>query len=151
MKILKTKQLTESQSEQINTLWNQEYPVQMQDRFAILLNGVDNYGHYIIEDSNENILAWAVYFEKENEIRFSIIVASSAQGKGLGTALIAELKADLGEFYGWVADHNNDKKQDGSTYPSPLAFYTKQDFEILYDTRIDTEIIKGVKIKRNVD
>ena len=151
MEIIATKHITEIQIQQINHLWNQEYPIQMQNRFGILLNGVENYCHYIIEDLHKNILAWAVHFEKENEIRFSIIVASTAQGNGFGKALISRLKHDLGEFYGWVTDHDNDKKENGSTYLSPLVFYTKQGFEVLYNTRIDTEIMKGVKIKRNVD
>jgi GNAT superfamily N-acetyltransferase len=95
-------------------------------------------------------LAWAVDFEKDYEIRFSIIVNRNQQRKGLGNSLIDRLKKDLREFYGWVIDHNDYKKENGEYYHSPLMFYTKQGFEILYDTRIDTDILNAVKIKRSM-
>jgi GNAT superfamily N-acetyltransferase len=148
MEIVKTKNVTSSQIQQINQLWNEEYPIQLKDRFGVLLDGATNYNHYLIEDENENLLAWAVDFEKDYEIRFSIIVHKNHQGKGLGKSLIERLKKDVGEFYGWVIDHNEDKKENGENYQSPLGFYTKLGFEILYDTRIDTDILKAVKIKR---
>ncbi len=147
MEIIKTKKLTDSQFQQINQLWNDEYPVKLKDRFGLLLEGATNYSHYLVEDANNNILAWAVDFEKDHEIRFSIIVHRNQQGKGLGKLLIERLKKDLGEFYGWVIDHNDDKKENGENYQSPLMFYTKQGFEVLYDTRINNDILKAVKIK----
>jgi len=148
MEIKKTKYLTEKQSQQINNLWNEEYPVNLKDRFKHLLDGVKNYNHYLIEDDQENTLAWAVEFEKDNEIRFSIIVNNKEQRKGYGNSLLSRLKHDLGEFYGWVIDHNEDKRSNGENYQSPLMFYVKQEFEVLYDTRIDSDILKAVKIKR---
>jgi len=63
--------------------------------------------------------------------------------------LIARLKRDLGEFYGWVIDHNNDLKQDGEFYQSPLTFYASKGFEVLKEQRIDSEMISAVKIKNN--
>jgi GNAT superfamily N-acetyltransferase len=150
MEIKKTKHLTNNQFQQINQLWNEEYPVNLKDRFGILLDGATNYNHYLIEDENKNILAWAVDFEKDYEIRFSIIVNRNQQRKGLGNSLIDRLKKDLREFYGWVIDHNDYKKENGEYYHSPLMFYTKQGFEILYDTRIDTDILNAVKIKRSM-
>lgn len=47
-------------------MWNDEYPIKLKDRFGILLEGVENYNHYLIEQNN-NVLAWAVEFEKEKE------------------------------------------------------------------------------------
>lgn len=147
MNIQQTKQLTDLQFQHINQLWNDEYPVTLKDRFGLLLDGVKNYTHYLIEDEDKRIIAWAVEFEKDNEIRFSIIVDSKQQGKGLGQRLIKRLKEDLNEFYGWVIDHNNDLKANGEQYQSPLSFYEKQGFEVLHDTRVDTEMLKAVKIK----
>ena len=72
MKIIKTKELTKIQFQQINELWNQEYPLKLKNRFELLLDGVENFNHYIIEQ-NCQVIAWAVDFEIENEIRFSII------------------------------------------------------------------------------
>jgi GNAT superfamily N-acetyltransferase len=147
MEIIKTKSLTTKQFDQINHIWNEEYPLKLRDRFKLLLDGVNDYSHYLIEDTEKNILAWAVNFEKDNEIRFSIIVDKNQQGKGLGVQLVEKLKNDLEEFYGWVIDHNNDKKSNGENYKSPLSFYIKQGFEVLHDNRIETDLLKAVKIK----
>ncbi|MFA6261953.1 MAG: GNAT family N-acetyltransferase [Bacteroidia bacterium] len=148
MEIIQTKRLTTLQFQQINQLWNDEYPVNLKDRFGILLDGAENVHHYLIEGEHKDIVAWAVAFEKDKEVRFSIIVHPQQQGKGLGTLLINRLKEDLTDFYGWVIDHNNDKKENGEHYKSPLAFYVKHGFEILRDSRIDNEMLKAVKIRR---
>ena len=86
--------------------------------------------------------------KKEEEIRYLIMVRWKEQGKGYGSALIKRLKEDLTEFYGWVIDHTDYKKAFGENYQSPLLFYVKHGFEVLHDSRIDTEILKAVKIKR---
>lgn len=147
MEIIKIKHLTDVQFQQINQLWNEEYPLKLKNRFPILLEGIENYHHYLIEDGHKNVLAWAVEFEKDDEIRFSIIVSQEQQGKGFGGMLINRLKEDLNEFYGWVIDHNNDKKENGENYQSPLSFYIKHGFEVLEDIRIDTDMLKAVKIR----
>jgi len=147
MKIIKTTQLTKHQLAQINQLWNDEYPIKLKDRFPILLDGIDRYNHYFIEDKQQDIIAWAVDFEKEKQVRFSIIVSSNHKGKGLGSMLIKKLKEDNIEFYGWVIDHNDDLKNNGDQYLSPISFYLKHGFEILNDIRIDSEMIKAVLIK----
>ena len=150
MEIITTQLLTPHQFEQIERLWNEAYPISLQNRFAKLLEGVENYQHYLIEDDHNHVIAWAVYFEKDAEIRFSIIVEEKEQGKGIGKLLVDKLKDSLGEFYGWVIDHDQDKKQSGAFYKSPLSFYVKQGFEILHEERMDNEFLKAVKIKRNL-
>ncbi len=147
MEVTSTKYLTDTQFQQIDRLWNEEYPLKLKGRFKILLDGVEKFNHYLIEDENQNILAWAVEFEKDNETRFSIIVNSKHQGKGLGKTLVKLLKEDLGGFYGWVIDHDDDVKDGGDNYKSPLAFYAKLGFEILHDQRIDADLLEAVKIK----
>ena len=147
MLIKKTKYLTDSQFDQINKLWNTEFPESLINRFDKLLIGIENYNHYILQDEYETIVAWAIYFEKDDEIRFSIIVDHNYQRKGYGKLLIDQLKDDLQEFTGWVIDHNNDRKTNGENYISPLNFYIKNGFEILPDNRIDNNILKAVKIK----
>ena len=136
-----------NQAEQINKLWNEEFPQILNNRFGMLLEGINNYFHYIIEDENQNLIAWAVVFEKDNELRFSIIVTNSHKGSGLGSMLIKKLKEEYDEFYGWVIEHNNDIKINGENYKSPLQFYINHGFDILQDVRIDNEILKAVKIK----
>ncbi len=147
--ITKTKRLSYEEFQQVHDLWNSEFPASLKDRFAILLEGVKNFNHYLIEDNNGHLLAWAVYFEKDNEIQFSLIVGGEHQGKGLGKALINMLKADLGDFYGWVIDHDNDLKENGQPYLSPLAFYEKMGFEILHGVRMETELVKAIKVKHS--
>ncbi len=147
MKIIKTKILTPRQEEQIDKLWNEEYPAKLVGRFKLLLENVKSYNHYIIEDTQQNLIAWAVDFEKDNEIRFSIIVRSDQKGKGLGNSLIEKLKIENEEFFGWVIDHNNDIMSNGENYKTPMPFYLKHGFSILKDCRIETEMISAVKIK----
>lgn len=147
MNIIRTRILSVNQFYCIHRLWNEEYPATLKDRFPLLLEGVVNYHHYIIEDTDQNVIAWAVDFEKEGQVRFSIIVSSAHKGKGLGTQLVEQLKTNNNELYGWVIDHNEAIKANGETYQSPMAFYLKHDFKILKDIRLDTEMIKAVRIK----
>ncbi len=151
MNIIITKTLSIYQFAQLNYLWNEEYPIKLKDRFPLLLDDVENEHHYIIEDEKKNVLAWAVDFIKENEIRFSIIVNSKHKGKGLGSLLVEKLKRENELFYGWVIDHNNDLKGNGELYQTPLPFYLKHGFEILHDIRKESEMISAVKIKWNVN
>lgn len=147
MKTSRSQTLTTAQLSRINQLWNEEYPITLNDRFPLLLEGVGNYHHYLIEDDHQKVIAWAVDFEKDGQVRFSIIVSSAYKGRGLGTQLMECLKANNDELYGWVIDHNEAKKANGEPYLSPLDFYVKRGFEILQDVRIDTEMIKAVLLK----
>jgi len=148
MIILETKNLSLNQASQINQLWNSEFPVKLIDRFPKLLEGVEDYKHFIIQD-NDIVLAWAVQFFKDGETRFSIIVHPQHAGKGLGTLLLDKLKNELDVFYGWVVDHDNDKKLNGEMYRSPLSFYTKRGLTVMAENRIDTEMLSAVKVKWN--
>jgi len=147
MKLIFTTTISELQQKQIDALWNQEYPKNLQNRFAILLTDASNYRHFIIENESQQVLGWAVLFDKENETRFSIIVGEASKGMGLGGQLMDALKQACPCFYGWVIDHDNDLKNDGTNYPSPLTFYLKHGFEVLSEQRLDTPIIKAVKVK----
>jgi GNAT superfamily N-acetyltransferase len=151
MNIFKTRQLTDKQFAQINQLWNDEFPVKLANRFPILLEGVENYSHYLVEDAQQQVMAWAVDFEKDQQVRFSIIVAKKHQGKGLGGLLIDRLKAANNTLYGWVIDHDADLKSNGKSYQSPMSFYVKHGFEILNDHRIDNEMIRAVLIKYSTE
>jgi GNAT superfamily N-acetyltransferase len=147
MEVIQTKTLTSHQSKQINALWNSEYPVKLKDRFPLLLEGVDEFCHYLILTQVRNVMAWAVTFTKDGQTRFSIIVHPEFQKLGFGKALLNRLKQDHSEFYGWVIHHNNDLKSNGETYISPLTFYLNQGFELVPNTRIDTEMIQAVLVK----
>lgn len=150
MEVLYTKYLTEAQNEQINLLWNEAYPIKLKNRFPLLLVDATDHDHYLIEDKGL-VIAWAVAFEKEGEVRFSIIVRTEYSGNGLGALLLKHIKKDRGVFYGWVIDHSNDDLSSGEKYQTPLPFYEKQGFEVLPSERIDSEMINAVKIRSKVD
>lgn len=141
-----TKKLTEYESSYINGLWNEEYPMNLRGRFGLLLKGIERFDHHLLIE-NEMLLGWAVDFDRENETWFSIIVDSKYKRNGFGNLLINSLKSNNQNLCGWVIDHNHDKKSNGDTYISPLPFYLKNNFEIISDTRLETEIISAVKIK----
>ena len=145
--IIKTKELSDSQVGQIDRAWNDEYPIKMNNRFGILLNDAKSYMHYFIENEKQEVIAWSVMFEKENERRFSILVVNKYQGQGLGKQLIEAFKKDYPIFYGWVIDHDDDVKTNGEKYVSPLPFYLQLGFTILNEQRIDTEMISAVKVR----
>lgn len=145
--ILKTTSLTENQTNQIRKLWDEEYPINLNGRFDILMNEATNIFHYLIQNESEEIMGWVVIFEKSNEKRFSIIVPRPFQGFGFGKQLIDKLKEDNESFYGWVIDHNRDLMQNGTHYKTPLEFYMKLGFEVLTDVRVETEILSAVKIR----
>lgn len=149
MEIFTTKLLTSNQFYQIDKMWNEEFPINLKDRFALLLDNVENYNHYIIEENGE-VMAWAADFEKDNEVRFSIIVSKNYQGRGLGNLLINRLKRDLGEFEGWIIDREDYLKQNGELYQSPIGFYRKLGFEIIENIRSDSDFITAVKIRNNI-
>ena len=138
------KELNDQQFVQINALWNENYPIELQNRFPLLLTDNHILNHYIIY-KDEKIIGWAVLFEINKEKRFSIIIDKLYQGKGIGNLLINQLKEEHDLIYGWVVDHNESLLSSGDNYISPLPFYIKNVFEILYE-RLDTEMIRAVKI-----
>jgi GNAT superfamily N-acetyltransferase len=144
--IIRTRTLSAEECAAVDQLWNEEYPIKLSNRFSLLLQDVSNYEHFLLKAEDGSVIGWAVYFEKDGEIRFSIIVGARFQGKGYGKLLLDCLKSSLDEFYGWVIDHGNDIKANGA-YITPMPFYEKNGFEILSGERIDSEMISAVKIR----
>ena len=149
MQINSTKLLSPEQEAQISKIWDEEYPVNLTGRFKILFREVKNATHYFIENNENTIIAWVANFERENENWFSIIVSTNYKGKKLGNLLIEKLKSKNLILNGWVIDHENNSKQNGEAYITPLPFYIKLGFEVLANIRIETEIISAVKIRWN--
>lgn len=139
--------LSDKHHAQINALWNEEYPTTLVGRFPMLLEDTLLFKHFIILNEEENVMAWAAYFQKDEEIRFSILVGRSHQGKGYGKQLINAMKNELPKFYAWVIDKEHFIRKDGKTYTSPLSFYLNLGFEILPDQRIDNDMINAVKVR----
>jgi GNAT superfamily N-acetyltransferase len=142
-----SKNITAVQAEQLDKLWNDEYPKNLNNRFNILLHGVEEFEHHLLFSDTNEIIGWAVGFLRDEEIWFSILVSSIHQHNGYGSMLINSLKQWHDELNGWVIDHNNDLKVNGKHYKSPMQFYLKLGFEIIPEKRIETEIISAVKIR----
>lgn len=149
MKIHRSATLSAKQMAEVNALWNEEYPQKLTDRFALLLVDTTLVIHFYVLNQQDVIIAWSVLFEKENDLRFSIIVSSHNQQKGLGSALLAEMKKEGRAFSGWVIDHDTDLKSDGTFYQSPLHFYLKNGFSLDESCRLNNEMIKAVLVRAN--
>ncbi len=151
MKITTTHQLNQVQKEQILQLWNNEYPEKLTYKnmagFESYLEKLNEVKHFLLANNDEKIQGWAVTFKRENETWFAIILSENLHGKGWGTKVLNELKQNKKVLNGWVIDHSDDKKRNGSFYKSPLEFYLKNGFEVLSDTRLELEIMSAVKIK----
>ncbi|PWG81350.1 hypothetical protein [Pararcticibacter amylolyticus] len=150
MKITSSICLTEFQKECAYNLWNNEYPQNLRYKtiteFDEYLNGLQRKKHYFLIDDEEIIVAWAATFERNNEKWFAIIVNSAIHGMGHGTAILNEIKKEEQHLVGWVIDHERDLKVNGDKYLSPLTFYTKNQFSILPNSRIESSKISAIKI-----
>lgn len=135
----------------IYRLWNQEYPAQLgynsMNELDSYLNALKNPTHYFLINDEGIMMGWAFAFERDNEKWFAIIVDSSVHKKGMGSTLLNTLKSNETILNGWVTDHNNYTKLNGTPYPSPLDFYLKNGFEICPDTRLETDKLSAVKIR----
>lgn len=147
MTVVFTENLTEDQKAQIHMLWDAEYPIKLQGRFSILLNENSNHEHFLILDHDGTVMAWTALFDNDGERRFSIIVSPAHAGKGLGKILLNAMKEKCDLFSGWVIDHENDLKQNGENYLSPLSFYLKNGFTVVPDCRLETDIISALKVR----
>lgn len=144
--IIITNKITTDQSNQIDNLWNKEYPKNLNNRFSKLLNGINTYEHHLLVNYTNEIIAWAVVFLRDKELWFSIIVNSEHKKKGYGKMLLNSLKQEHNKLNGWVIDHNNDLKANGDPYRSPLQLYLKNGFKVIPEERIEADIISAVKI-----
>jgi GNAT superfamily N-acetyltransferase len=145
MKIELSSGLTNKQIEQIDTIWNEVYPVKLVGRFRLLIKETKELEHHILVNEVEDVIGWAATFLRDDEVWFSILVSASNQNKGFGQLLLDSLKENSKKLSGWVIDHNNDLKKDGSTYFSPLYFYLKNDFVLLQE-RLESDLISAAKI-----
>ena len=150
MEILNQKKLTAHQKKQVFDLWNTEYPASIChkniDGLEEYLSKLKNPKHTLIVDKNE-LLAWYCDFERDSERNFAMIVSRQAQGLGIGTKLLNLAKSINNSLFGWVVIGDGYKKIDGSEYPSPVGFYEKNGFEILFDQTWESDVLKTVKIR----
>jgi len=148
--VVETSELTKSQKLNILELWNNEYPEKLghktMSEFDVYLNNLTGKSHVLLLDKHAMVIGWYVDFIRNGEKWFVLILDSKYQGKGFGTKLLNMAKEKEPVLNGWVIDHNNDKKQNGEFYKSPLDFYLKNGFELLKDQRLELDKISAVKI-----
>ncbi len=150
MKIVEKEIVSLEEKDVLREVWNKEYPLRLHlktiEDFELYLNGISNTKHYLLLDDSDQINGWAFTFLRENENWFAIILDNKFQGKGNGSLLINELKKNNYILNGWVTDHENEVKQNNEMYKSPMAFYLKNGFTILAETRLENEKMSAVKI-----
>lgn len=150
MRIIEKDVLTLEQKDSLMQLWNREYPARLHlntiEDFELYLNGLANTKHYLLLNDYDKIIGWTFTFLRENENWFAIILDSQIQGKGNGSLLISELKKHNTILNGWVTDHENEVKQNGDSYKSPMPFYIKNGFTIIAERRLENEKMLAVKI-----
>ncbi|UOK42281.1 MULTISPECIES: GNAT family N-acetyltransferase [Flavobacterium] len=149
--IVETTDLSKGQKLQLFELWNKEYPKKLCYEtlvdFENYLGKLENKTHFLLTDENLKIVGWALLFERENETWFVKIIDASFQRKGFGQKLLERLKSKTNILNGWVIDHNNDKKSNGSDYKSPINFYIRNQFKINNTIRLELDIISAAKIE----
>jgi hypothetical protein len=154
-RIVQTSELNSSAMEQLLLLWNNAYPEGLSHKnleaFENYLSALTNTKHFLLLDNLDSILGWAFTFVRDNEKWFAIILEENIKGRGIGRSMIETIKQSESVLNGWVIDHNNDKKQNGQPYISPLAFYVKCGFKILASTRLELDNISAVKIQWEKD
>lgn len=151
MNITEVLQLNPDTRTSLMQLWNKEYPVQLQWHdlagFDTYLAGLEKVMHLLVTDSANQLAGWAFSFERESETWFAVIIDQSVQKQGLGTKLLAAIKARNKVLNGWVIDHDRDRTLSGAAYRSPLSFYLKNGFIVVPGIHLTTEKISAVKIR----
>lgn len=150
MSIIETSTLTEEQKRDIVELWNKEYPkglalVDVTD-FDLYLQALSNRHHLILCDENGRVKGWLIYFIRENEPCFAMILDSSLQGKGWGSRFLDRAKERNSVLIGWVIDNSDEPKQNGEPYLSPIGFYRKNGFTVRPDIQTKKKNINGIRV-----
>ena len=144
-------ELAHEEKEQVLSLWNKEYPVQLSykdtDAFDEFLLKMGKPNHKLLFEG-DSLVGWVVTFNRDKERWFSIIVNSNQHGKGIGKRLLENAMREEVHQCGWVVDHNDYILSDGTPYVSPLPFYIKLGFEVIIEERYKGESLSAVKICR---
>lgn len=155
MELTETKFLNKKQKKEIITIWNQEYPKKLElptiIDFEEYLNGLKDKNHIIFTDETDAIKGWLVYFIREGEQWFAMLIDSSHQRKGLGSELLNMAKQRNMELNGWVIDNDREPRANGLLYKSPLGFYRKNGFKVFDDVKLAKKDISGIKIRWKKD
>ena len=150
MRIEQKEDLTEAEKEIVTRLWNAEYPQNLKygsvADFEEFLNKQTEQRHFLLFDDAGKLRGWLMTFTRDSERWFSVIIDTSEQKKGYGTALLQEIKTHETEINGWVVAHDDYLKMNGEKYLSPLDFYRKNGFAVLTDVKLEKPDFIAVKI-----
>lgn len=149
MNLVEKVELTEAEKHQVLELWNKEYPASITYKdipaFDEFLVKMGSPRHKLLIE-NEVLAGWIATFDRDGERWFSIIINSQLQGKGIGKRLLEMAKSEEAHLCGWVVDHQDYLKLDGTSYNSPLQFYIKLGFEVISEVRYKGDRLSAVKI-----
>jgi GNAT superfamily N-acetyltransferase len=116
-------------------VWNEECPVQIRydhvGAFENYFASLENIDFYVAQNEEQFFYGFAFVFTRENDRWFAIFINSKFQNKKIGRMLLDSIKQNEKMVYGWIVDHDNYIKDDGTPYLSPKSFYVKNNFEIL--------------------
>lgn len=150
MNFTETKTLNEEQKLEIIELWNNEYPKELSHpgltEFDQYLLTLSEKNHILLSNENGTVKGRLIYFIRDNEQCFAMLLDSSLQGRGWGSKLLNLAKERNSELNGWVIGNNTEPKQNGENYKSPIEFYRKNNFEIRTDIQLKKKNINGIKV-----
>ncbi|MNQ95206.1 hypothetical protein D3C85_1107550 [compost metagenome] len=151
MKIIQSVTIDPVQKKAIYDLWNKEYPAKLKHEEV---KHLDNYlshladlEYHLLTGPSQEVVGWALRFTRNNQPWFAVVIDSNLHGQGHGRRMLEEMKKTTDELNGWVIDHNEDLKENGEYYRSPLGFYLKNEFIILPETRLELEEMSAVAVR----
>lgn len=151
MKFIENESLTGKQKSDILMLWNREYPKDLAlpdvQSFEKYLAGLEDRHHLLLLDEKGRVKGWLIYFVREGERCFAMLLDPDEQGKGLGSRLLGLAKERNTELNGWVVDNGEELKENGEKYRSPIPFYEKNGFEVLREVSSAKNNINGIKVR----
>jgi GNAT superfamily N-acetyltransferase len=150
MEIVETETLTERQQLDILHLWNSEYPkdLSLKGLTALqqYLDMLYDKHHILLVDGESSVKGWLIYFIRDNEQCFAMLLDRSLQGQGWGSRLLDRAKEKTSELHGWVIDSNSQLKLNGEKYRSPIGFYVKNGFKVREDVQLEKNGINGIRV-----
>lgn len=141
--------LTAEQKSSVLKIWNKEYPKQMNksiEELDVYLSELENLVHFLILNIDEEILGWAYKFSRDLQKWFVIILDNTIHKNGWGSKLLLKIIENEVEMNGWVVDKDLYRRSDSTIYRSPLAFYHKNGFISVPESRLESQDLSAVKI-----
>jgi hypothetical protein len=150
MNFEETRILSQQQKLQIIELWNNEYPKELSlsdlTDFDQYLETLSDRHYILLIDEDENVKGWLIYFVRDGERCFTMLLDSSLHGLGWGSKFLNVAKKRNTELNGWVIDNDEELKQNGENYKSPIGFYIKNGFDIRTDIQKKKKNINGIRV-----